>query len=176
MYIKNHTHCSVESVSERRTSPFHCRQSVNRSEGCRSPRHRTRLPRASEDRGTPIRDGLKTFCSETSTKNASPSRPPHHQCADPGADFPEESPSTNELRGPRRRFVPGTNKRPRVCVVKNKHLKPSCHRAGNNDPAFPTPNATRRVPTRCVRTTRSPVPVRGPTSPSTPHVEGIRRR
>ncbi len=49
------------------------------------------------------------------------------------------------------------------------HLKPSCHRAGNNDQAFPTPNATRLVPARCARTTRSPAPVRGTTSPSTPH-------
>ncbi len=29
--------------------------------------HLTRLPRASEDRGTPLRDDLKTCCSETST-------------------------------------------------------------------------------------------------------------
>ena len=67
MCIKNHTHCSVESVVKRRQHPLHCRQSVNRSTGCRSLKHRTRLPRASEDRGTPFRDGLKTCCSETST-------------------------------------------------------------------------------------------------------------
>ncbi len=67
MCIKNHTHWSLESVSERRTQPLHCRQSVNRSAGCRNPRHHTRLPRVSEDRGTPFRDGLKTCCSEIST-------------------------------------------------------------------------------------------------------------
>ena len=67
MCIKNHTHCSVESVTERRQQPLHCRQSVNRSTGCRSLKHHTRLPRVSEDRGTPFRDGLKTCCSETST-------------------------------------------------------------------------------------------------------------
>ncbi len=44
----------------------------------------------------------------------------------------------------------------------------SCHRAGTNDQAFPTPNATRRVPTEWVRTIRSSVPVRGPTRPDTP--------
>ncbi len=87
----------------------------------------------------------------------------------PRCRFPEQTPSTNQLLGPRRRFVPGANKWPLVCVIKNTHLKPSCHRAGNNDQAFPTPNATRRVPARWTRTTRSPAPVRGPTSPSTPH-------
>ena len=66
MCIKNHTHCSVESVAERRPQPLHCRQSVNRSAGFRSPRHRTRLPRVSEDRGTPFRDGLED-CSDTTT-------------------------------------------------------------------------------------------------------------
>jgi hypothetical protein len=48
----------------------------------------------------------------------------------------------------------------------------SCHRAGTNDQAFPTPNATRlatrRVPAEWVRTIRSSAPVRGPTRPSTP--------
>jgi hypothetical protein len=148
MCIKNHTHCSVESVAERRMKPLHCCQSVNRSAGCRNPRHHTCLPRASEDRGTPFRDGLKTCCSETSTKNVSPSRPPHLQCDDPGAD----SLSSPHLRINFADLVedscPGTNKRPRVCVVKNTHLKPSCYRAGNNDQTFPTPNATRRVPTQ----------------------------
>jgi hypothetical protein len=54
-------------VTERRQQPLRCRQSVNRSTDCRGLKHRTRLPRASEDRGTPFRDGLKTCCSETST-------------------------------------------------------------------------------------------------------------
>ncbi len=67
MCIKNYTHCSVESVVERRQQPLHCRQSVNRSTGCWRLKHRTSLPRASEDRGAPFRDGPKTCCSETST-------------------------------------------------------------------------------------------------------------
>ncbi len=83
--------------------------------------------------------------------------------------FPEKTPSTNQLCGPPRRLVSGTNKRPRVCVVKNTNLKTSCHRGGKNDQAFPTPNATRCVSVQWVRTTRSLDPVRGPTSPSTPH-------
>ena len=32
----------------------------------------------------------------------------------PRGRFPEQPPSTNDLRGPRRGFVTGTNKRPRV--------------------------------------------------------------
>ncbi len=67
MCIKNHTPCSVESVEERRQQPLHCRQSVNRSTGCRILKHHTRLTRVSEDRGIPFRDGLKTCYSETST-------------------------------------------------------------------------------------------------------------
>jgi hypothetical protein len=67
MCIKNHTHYSVESVTERRQQTLHCRQSVNRSTGCRNLKTSNRLPMASEDGGTPFRDGLKTCCSETST-------------------------------------------------------------------------------------------------------------
>jgi hypothetical protein len=51
--------------------------------------------------------------------------------------FHGQSPSTNQLHGPRRGFVPGTNKRPRVCVVKNTHLKSSCHRVGTTTKHFP---------------------------------------
>ena len=42
----------------------------------------------------------------------------------PRGRFPEQTPSTNELCGPRRGFVPGTNKRPRVSTVKNTHSSP----------------------------------------------------
>ena len=38
----------------------------------------------------------------------------------PRGRLPEQPPSTNELRGPRRGFVPGTNKRPRVSTVKTR--------------------------------------------------------
>ena len=55
----------------------------------------------------------------------------------PRGRFPEQPPSTNELRGPRRGFVPGTNKRPRVSTVKNTHSKPSCHRTGTTTKHFP---------------------------------------
>ncbi len=87
----------------------------------------------------------------------------------PRCRFPDKSPSTNQLHGPHRRFVPGTNNRPRVCAVKNSYLKHSCHHTGNNDQVFPTPNTTRRVSQQWDWTTRSPDPVRGSTSPSTPH-------
>jgi hypothetical protein len=124
MFIKNHTHCSVESVVERRHQPLHCRQSVNRSTGCRILKHRTRLSRASEDRGTPFRDGLKTCYSETSTvqhiiyiTNRVVWSPlvlrKLLSNTHPGASLPlplppkEKHPSTNQLCGPHRRFVPG---------------------------------------------------------------------
>ncbi len=55
----------------------------------------------------------------------------------PMGRFPEQPPSANELRGPRRGFVPGTNKRPRVSTVKNTHSKPSCHRTGTTTKHFP---------------------------------------
>ena len=38
----------------------------------------------------------------------------------PMGRFPEQPPSANELRGPRRGFVPGTNKRSRVSTVKTR--------------------------------------------------------
>ncbi len=57
----------MESVTERKQHPLRCRQSVNRSTDRGDLKHRTCLPRVSEDRGTPFRDGLKTCCSETST-------------------------------------------------------------------------------------------------------------
>jgi hypothetical protein len=50
---------------------------------------------------------------------------PSHQTSSspmrcPRDRFPEQSPSTNEPRGPRRGFVPGTNKRSRVSTVKTR--------------------------------------------------------
>jgi hypothetical protein len=44
--------------------------------------------------------------------------------------FPGQCPSTNQLCGPRRGFVSGTNRRPRVYDIKNTNLIPSYHRAG----------------------------------------------
>ena len=67
MCIKNHTHCSVESVAERKATAPPLSSECEQVDGCRVLKHLTRLPRTSEDRGTPFRDGLKTCCSETST-------------------------------------------------------------------------------------------------------------
>jgi hypothetical protein len=55
----------------------------------------------------------------------------------PSVRFPDQLPSRNELCGPHRGFVTWTNKRPRVCVVKNTHLKPSCHRVGTTTKRSP---------------------------------------
>ena len=41
-----------------------------------------------------------------------------------------QTPSTNQLHGPHRGFVSGTNKRPPVSDIKNTHLNPSCHHTG----------------------------------------------
>ena len=54
----------------------------------------------------------------------------------------DQTPSTNQLCGPHRGFVPGTNKRVRVSVIKNTPLKPSCHRTGTATVANPTRNMT----------------------------------
>jgi hypothetical protein len=64
-------------------------------------------------------------------------------------------PSTNQLCGPPRGFVPGTNKRPRVCVVKNTYLKPSCHRVGKQRPSI---SHTKRNPT-CAHTMGHDYPI-----------------
>ncbi len=94
----------------------------------------------------------------------------------PRCRFPEKLPSTNQLCGPGRRFVSRTNKWPRVYTVKNKHVKPSCHRVGNNDQTIFTPTATRCVTTQWAKTTRSPNPVRGklPHPPPIPRI-GVKR-
>ncbi len=93
-------------------------------------------------------------------------------------------------------FTPRTRKRPRVDVIKNTHLKPSCHCTGTMTMTSPTQKVTyvirgscsgrnqiqqneqeqhspkqtqpRRVSTQWVRTIRSLVPVRGLTRPSIP--------
>ncbi len=78
--------------------------------------------------------------------------------------FPEQTPSTNELRGPRRGFVPGDH----ALAPSRTRIQALLPSRGHNDQAFPTPNATRRVPAQWARTTRPPDPVRGPTTPSTP--------
>ncbi len=59
--------------------------------------------------------------------------------------FPGQCPSTNQLNRLRRGFVPGTNKRPRVCVVKNTHLSPPVI-TRETTKSFPTPNVSLRGP------------------------------
>jgi hypothetical protein len=83
----------------------------------------------------------------------------------PRGRFPEQSPSTNDLRGPRRGFVSGTNKRPRVSTVKNTHsslpaiaraqrpsishtkCNPTCAHTMGQDypPTRPSPGANRPI-------------------------------
>jgi hypothetical protein len=129
---KIHTHCSVESVVERRHQSLHCRQSVNRSTGCRSLKPRTRLTRVSEDRETPFRDGLKTYWRETSTaqhilyntNRASPTPPRNKHPQPTQKRLLIKSPSP--VRCPRTRF-PGPS--PSVNPVhwthpKDPHPKP----------------------------------------------------
>jgi hypothetical protein len=101
-------------------------------------------------------------------KNASPSRPPHHQCLTKG-QTPWAAPIYESTARTSQRIRARANKRPRVSAIKTTLLKALLPSRGNNDQAFPTPNATRRVPAQWARTTRSPAPVRGPTYPSTPH-------
>ena len=62
----------------------------------------------------------------------------------PMGRFPEQPPSANELRGPRRGFVPGTNKRPRVSTVKNTHSSPPAIAREQR----PSISHTKRNPTR----------------------------
>jgi hypothetical protein len=52
---------------ERKTTAPPLSSECEQVDGCRGLKHRKRLPRVSEDRRTPFRDGLKTCCSETST-------------------------------------------------------------------------------------------------------------
>jgi hypothetical protein len=79
-----------------------------------------------------------------------PKTPPHQDLpitsAWPRGRLPGQPPSTNQLCGPHRGFESGTNKRPRVSVIKTTLLKALLPSRGNNDQAFPTPNATRRCP------------------------------
>jgi hypothetical protein len=66
MCIKNHTHCSVESVTEAGTVPPLSSECEQVDGLCRDLKHLTCLTRESEDRGTPFRDDLKTCYRETS--------------------------------------------------------------------------------------------------------------
>ena len=54
----------------------------------------------------------------------------------------DQSPSTNQLCGPHRGFVSGTNKWTRVSTVKNTNLKPSFHRVDTTTVEWPTQKVT----------------------------------
>ena len=105
---------------------------------------------------------------------------PSHQTSSspmrcPRGRFPEQSPSTNELRGPRRGFVSGTNKRPRVSTVKTRISSllplrdtPTKHFPHQTQPDVCPCNGPGLPLTRpSPGANRSPDPVRGPTTPST---------
>ncbi len=101
------------------------------------------------------------------TQNVFPLKLPHHQCTVPGAD---------SLSSPHLRMIcsdlaedscPGRIS-DHVLAPSRTHIQALPPSRGHNDQAFPTPNATRRVPAQWARTTRPPDPVRGPTTPSTP--------
>jgi hypothetical protein len=78
-------------------------------------------------------------------KNASPSRPPHHQCLTMG-QTPWAAPIYESTARTSQRIRARANKRPRVSAIKTTLLKALLPSRGNNDQAFPTPNATRRCP------------------------------
>ena len=129
MCIKNHTHCSVEFVVERRQQPLRCRQSVNRSTGCRSLKHHTRLPRAKKK-------------INNLPKNASPSNLPspvylsrhrsHRQAPI------HKSSASDYCKG----SIPRTSERPRVDDIKNASVEPSCHCTGTTTVVRPNQNVT----------------------------------
>jgi hypothetical protein len=71
------------------------------------------------------------------TQNDFPSRLPHHQCPDPGADSLSSPHLRMNYADLAEDSYPWTNKRPRVSAVKNTHLKPSCHSAGTTTKHLP---------------------------------------
>jgi hypothetical protein len=165
MCIKHHTHCSVESVLvEQGTRPPSLSSVCGRGRQVVETRTSHVSAQVVTDRG-PLRDGLKMLqwnlhcvtvqymiynMKRTVRKLASSREKTNH------VEGALTNPSTNQLCGPRRRFVTGTNKWPSVCTVKNTNLKPSCHHTGNTDQVFHTPNTTRRLSTQWTRTTWSP--------------------
>ncbi len=100
-------------------------------------------------------------------KNASPSRPPHHQCLTKG-QTPCAVPIYESTTRTSQRIRARANKRARVSTIKTTFLKALLSSRGNNDQSFPTPNTTRRVSAQWTRTSHQPAPVRGPTYTSTP--------
>ncbi len=120
MCIRHHTHCSVESVVERGAGDPSLSSVCGR--GCRvvetSTTHMS--DQDLEDRIN-VLDGLEPCCSET----------------------PTDQYIIYNIKGDVRKLESSFEKC--VYVVKNTHLKPSCHPVGNNDQTFPTTNTTRRV-------------------------------
>ena len=101
------------------------------------------------------------------TQNAFPLRLPHHQCAAPGADSLSSPHLRMNCADLAEDSCPGRRSDYVLAPSRTRISSPPAIARGNNDQAFPTPNATRRVPAQWARTTRSPAPVRGPTAPST---------
>ena len=76
----------------------------------------------------------------------------HHQCADPRIDPIGKPPSANPVhRTHAKDSHPKTSKRPRVDVIKNAHLKPSCHCAGRATGLFQQPPQKERNRDACPR-------------------------
>jgi hypothetical protein len=173
---------------ERRQKPLRCCQSVNGSTGCRVLKHRTRLSRVSEDRGTPFRDGLKTCCSEISSAqhiiyntNRAVWRPVSCEKplskTHPGAPLPLPRPPKKKINNPPKNVspsnlpspvrVPGIDpigKRPRVDVIKNAPVEPSCHCTGTTTVVRSNQNVTYvirdtlRTTKRHLKTNRNTIP------------------
>ena len=104
----------------------------------RRPRKTPRQPRPGAPLPLPRPPKKKT---NNPPENASPSTS-HHQCA-PGIDPISKPPSVNPVqRTPGKGSTPRTSKRPRVDVIKNTHLKPSCHYTGTTTVVHPNHNVT----------------------------------
>ena len=91
----------------------------------------------------------------------------HHQCADPGADA-LSSPHLRINCADLAAYSSPGRISDHVFAPSRTRISSPLAIAREQRLAIPTSNATRRVPVQLVRTTRSPAPVRGPTSPSTP--------
>jgi hypothetical protein len=69
-----------------------------------------------------------------------------------------QRPPTNQLYGPYRGFVTGSNKRPGVQTIRNTHLKPSCHHMGTTTVTYHKTNSS----TTCVHSMYQDYPIAHP--------------
>ncbi len=147
MYIRHHTHCSVErgrghflrcSETWYSKTPTDQYITYNIKNGAVKKR-------VSSSENQPCWTWPVTFSSPPDpprkTIHNLPKTPPPQDLLITNAltrvIFPGQPPSTDQLHGPHRGFVPGTNKRPRVCAVKNTHLKPPLPVRGKRPKHFP---------------------------------------